>query len=858
MNSDRFVVTEQRNKLFWATLIVILLAFFLWQVNHLEGFRWDYDEGVYMMEARLLRNGYALYADIFSPSPPLFINSLSLAFTLAGPSAQVARAVVVAYSTLGLLSVALIARELQGWVAGLSAVVLLSITPDFFTYSRVCIGDLPAISVAALAILTSLLYRRSRWKGGVLSPALSRSPELHPERSRRGSEGIVQGLSKGWLMLSGLALSASILLKFLAAFAVPLVALIVIETHLKQWSIRQRRERWRLVVMDLLWVGAFFALPILLCLLVYDLGPMYEQVVKQQWMGRTVFEADAMTSLRRMAVYLFEDRGLAALALYGALTTLILRRNKSAQQCCADQQPRRGWPVVAWLILVILMLLNHAPLWPHLLMPLLFPLAILAGLGVEEIGHRLKRIGQKQCPEPFGLSPLTLLRTKPVEGRRKREVVGALVGFCALLIYGLNLPDLVRADAERLTAPQKPIETFIARFLQAVSGPHDFIITDEPLAAFWADRNVPPPLTDTSLVRMRTGFLTAEQLVSLTEEYDPAAIVFWSSGRFAENVPEYLNWVDKRYTPIERFGKRRKVYLQFRPSVASDLSFGDKLLLMGYDITTQQIGATVPYRLELDRIESDGQLLDVTLYWQDLEPVGENYEVVLKLLNRAHKVWGREEGPPVDGLLPTGVWQKGELVVDRHTIGILPGTPPGDYWVEIALYGLLGSRWLEPDPGGSALLGPVRLPSQRWSPKYLDIEQHVEANWGDRIRLLGYNIESGFRPGDNIHLTFFWQCLEEMEQSYTVFTHLSDAEDSIVAQKDNPPVDGFYPTTKWEVGEIVRDQYDLIIPRDVVPGEYRFKVGMYLVETGERLRAVRGDESLPEDAVTLPPFQVHR
>jgi len=778
MNSDRFVVTGQRNKFFWATLVVILLVFFLWQVNHLEGFRWDFDEGVYMMDARLIRAGYRLYADVFSPSPPLFIHSLSLAFALAGASVQVARAVVVAYSTLGLLSVALIGRELQGWVAGLSAVVLLSITPDFFTYSRVCIGDLPAISVAALAVLTSLLYRRSLWRG--------------------------------WLMFSGLALSASILLKFLAVFAAPLVVLIVIETHLKQWSIRQRRDRWCLVVTDLFWLGASFGLPILFCLLVYEFRPMYDQVVAQQWIGRTVFEADAMANLRRMAIYLLEDKGLAALALYGTLTVLI-------------QQPRRGWSVIAWLVLVVLMLLNHAPLWPHLLTPLLFPLAILAGLGVEEIGHRLKLVGQK---------------------KRKREVVGALVSLCALLIYGLNLPGLVRADGERLTAPQVPIELFIPRFLQAVTDPDDFIITDEPVVAFWADRDVPPPLTDTSRVRMQTGFLTTEQLVSLTEEYDPPAIVFWSSDRFVENAPEYVDWVDERYTRVERLGKRRKVYLRFSPSVTTDLAFSGKLMLVGYD-------------LEPDQLESVGQL-HVTLYWQDLEPVGENYEVVLKLLDGAYKVWGREEGPPVDGLLPTGVWQKGELIVDRHTIGILPGTPPGDYWVEVALYGTFGSRWLAPDHEGSGLLGPVTLPSQRGSPDALDIEQHVEANLGGRIRLLGYNIESGFRPGDNIHLTLFWQCLAKMEQSYAVFNHLVDAGDHIVAQKDSPPVDGFYPTTKWEVGEIVRDQYDLAIPQDVALGEYRFKVGMYLVETGERLRAVRGDEPLPEDAVTLPSFQVHR
>ncbi|HID64015.1 MAG TPA: hypothetical protein EYP49_14950 [Anaerolineae bacterium] len=211
----------------------------------------------------------------------------------------------------------------------------------------------------------------------------------------------------------------------------------------------------------------------------------------------------------------------------------------------------------------------------------------------------------------------------------------------------------------------------------------------------------------------------------------------------------------------------------------------------------------------------------------------------------------------MDGLLPTGVWQKGELFVDRHTVRPFPGTPPGDYWIEVALYGTLGSQWLEPDPGGSALLGPVTLPgSLLWSPDALDIEQRMEANLGDKVSLLGYNLESGLRPGDNIHLTLFWQCLEEMEQSYTVLIHLVDARDNIVAQKDNPPVDGFYLTTKWEAGEIVRDQYDLVIPSDVPSGEYRLKVGMYLAETGERLNVLKDGVPLPDNRILLQPVAI--
>jgi hypothetical protein len=146
----------------------------------------------------------------------------------------------------------------------------------------------------------------------------------------------------------------------------------------------------------------------------------------------------------------------------------------------------------------------------------------------------------------------------------------------------------------------------------------------------------------------------------------------------------------------------------------------------------------------------------------------------------------------------------------------------------------------------------VALPS-RWSPNALGIEQHVEANLGDKARLLGYNIEGSLRPGDTLHLTLFWQALSKVDRDYTVFTHLVDGEGRIWGQKDNPPVDGFYPTNWWEEGEIVRDQYNLAASPDAPPGEYWIEVGMYLPETGERLEVHGKEGPLPENRILLSP-----
>jgi len=272
--------------------------------------------------------------------------------------------------------------------------------------------------------------------------------------------------------------------------------------------------------------------------------------------------------------------------------------------------------------------------------------------------------------------------------------------------------------------------------------------------------------------------------------------------------------------------------------------FDQEVRLMGFNLQTDQVGP--------------GQV-GLTLYWQALRPPATRYDVLLKLINASYKVWGQQSGPLPGSFLPLEWWKQGQIVKDRRAVELLSATPPGSYYVEIHVYNPSADRWLEPEGECDILLGPVQV-SRREPPAIedLNMDHPIGAVLGERVRLLGYNIESGFRPGDNIHLTLFWQCLEEMDQDYTVFTHLIDEKQNIWGQKDNPPVDGFYPTTKWQTGEIVRDQYDVTIPKDIAPREYRFKVGMYLVETGERLRAMRGDEPLPENVVALPPFQIHR
>jgi hypothetical protein len=77
---------------------------------------------------------------------------------------------------------------------------------------------------------------------------------------------------------------------------------------------------------------------------------------------------------------------------------------------------------------------------------------------------------------------------------------------------------------------------------------------------------------------------------------------------------------------------------------------------------------------------------------------------------------------------------------------------------------------------------------------------------------------------------------------YTIFVHVRDAGNAVVVTADHRPYEGAVPTTKWKPGAVVKDVVWLTLPPEVPPGEYALWVGLYRVDTMERLR-LQGDTS---------------
>lgn len=112
-------------------------------------------------------------------------------------------------------------------------------------------------------------------------------------------------------------------------------------------------------------------------------------------------------------------------------------------------------------------------------------------------------------------------------------------------------------------------------------------------------------------------------------------------------------------------------------------------------------------------------------------------------------------------------------------------------------------------------------------------QQSSEAVLAHRVRVIGYDAT---RESDQLRVAIFWQPIAKLDANFTTFVHLLDSRGNKIAQGNDHQVGGeFYPTSLWESGEILRDEFGISLPPNIAPGKYQLLVGMYRSSDGERL-----------------------
>ena len=102
--------------------------------------------------------------------------------------------------------------------------------------------------------------------------------------------------------------------------------------------------------------------------------------------------------------------------------------------------------------------------------------------------------------------------------------------------------------------------------------------------------------------------------------------------------------------------------------------FGASIRLLGFDLKPVEA--------------APGGRIEVVLYWQALDAVGDDYKVFVHLYHPTIPggLPGQHDGPPGNGAFPTSSWLPGEVVADPHVVPIEPEAPVGACKLGVGLY----------------------------------------------------------------------------------------------------------------------------------------------------------------------------
>jgi hypothetical protein len=268
-------------------------------------------------------------------------------------------------------------------------------------------------------------------------------------------------------------------------------------------------------------------------------------------------------------------------------------------------------------------------------------------------------------------------------GTRAR-LAGVLAGIVILLGAGWSLSNYY-FDSDYARSPRW---RSLVQSLQAGSEPADVIVQNypDPGLNYYYDGDLPIRLLPASETSSEES--TARALEKLASTYRrvwliPAPAAAWDRDGAVER------WL-ARHADLASESEHGSLHLKLYNTPLAFLEemrpvgvgLGDRITLLGYRLepgTEEPVGP--------------GQEATLTLYWQALAPIDGNYTVFVHVADPDEQIRGQHDSQPVGGTYPTGEWQPGEIVVDRHPIQISPAAPPGLYRVFVGMYdGSTGQR----------------------------------------------------------------------------------------------------------------------------------------------------------------------
>ncbi|MHB9032636.1 MAG: glycosyltransferase family 39 protein [Anaerolineae bacterium] len=253
------------------------------------------------------------------------------------------------------------------------------------------------------------------------------------------------------------------------------------------------------------------------------------------------------------------------------------------------------------------------------------------------------------------------------------------------------------------------------------------------------------------------------------------------------------------------------------PDYKLDVNYNNQIRLIGYDLNIKDI--------------SPGDVVSVTLYWESLAAISEDYTVFVHLLNQDDLIVGQRDRYPGQGTFPTSLWQPGTAFSDTFYIPVDSTLlTPNKITLETGFYRLKDGERLKvtgassPVSSNASLFCDINVPTRIVN----GIPNPMFVDFGGQIALVGYHLDkTEVKQGESLHLTLYWRAQVDIHNNYSVFTHILGVGERMLAQVDSWPLGGQAPTSSWHKGQLIEDPYTLNIAPNANIEIAELEVGLY-------------------------------
>ncbi len=402
--------------------------------------------------------------------------------------------------------------------------------------------------------------------------------------------------------------------------------------------------------------------------------------------------------------------------------------------------------------------------------------------------------------------------------------------LAAALAVATVYPWLVK-DATR-AAWEEHDSTRLAAYVRELASPDEIVLADYPGINFLAGRRSTYLAAELSEVGADSGEIRGALLAEEIERRNVALVIIHTAGNAHQLIgmadyPEFRRYVQAHFALVDKFQcsyQQLEIYsrddtIPLRP----DVSYHGEIALTGVRLPAAAVAS--------------GATLAVDTRWQARQPMSHDYLLSLRLADATGHIWTqadqrleelftREESHVGDvcRVLPTSLWEPGQVVFVKGELPVPPTVPSGSYDLVAKLYDLNSGFAVAADAGSDPVVATVRVASGAPpDPATLPLSATLRLPLAPGVELLGTGpLPASVRVGRELAVALFWRATGPAPGDYRL--QLSLAQGDTVRQRWPTDLVAGFPTDNWREGDILLGHYVLPVPGDLPAGEYTLQV----------------------------------